>query len=330
MIDVKDRVKDYGSFRAVDGVSFSVASGEIVGLLGPNGAGKTTIMKVLTGYHYQSAGSAILNGVDVSQAPILAKRSVGYLPETAPLYTDMTVYEYLDFIAKSRGLQGSEKNEAITKTVNDCGLQDVVNKTIDTLSKGYRQRVGLAQAIIHSPEILILDEPTTGLDPNQIIEIRSLIKKIGKQKTVILSTHIMQEVEAVCDRVIIINNGKIAAEGTTSQISKELSGTTNVIDVTFKNSKEVFTQSSINDICSKLSNYCKAKEILVTNSGDNLLSLSLKIDNNENGAETVFDFAIENGIKIVSLASKQLNLEEIFIKLTSIDGEEASKLGGDK
>lgn len=328
MIDVKDLVKDYGSFRAVDGVSFSVNSGEIVGLLGPNGAGKTTIMKVLTGYHYQSGGSAVLNGVDVSKEPILAKKSVGYLPETAPLYTEMTVFEYLDFIAKSRSLYGQEKSDAITRVVNECGLNEVVGKTIDTLSKGYRQRVGLAQAIIHSPEILILDEPTTGLDPNQIMEIRSLIKKIGKQKTVILSTHIMQEVEAVCDRVIIINNGKIAAEGTTAQISKELSGTKNAIQVTFKKASAFKDEGAVKAICDKLSSSIAANEINVNSSSEDTLALSLQIDNRENGAEAVFDFAVSNGLKIVSLSSKELNLEEIFIKLTSSNEQE--NLGGNK
>lgn len=314
MIQVTNLVKDYGTLRAVDNVSFSVQSGEIIGLLGPNGAGKTTIMKVLTGYHYQSAGKAILNGFDVAEDPIEAKKSIGYLPETAPLYTDMTVKEYLDFIANSRLLSGEAKKNAIDNVVDECGLACVYNRIIDTLSKGYRQRVGLAQAILHSPEILILDEPTTGLDPNQILEIRNLIKKIGKQKTVILSTHIMQEVEAVCDRVIIINQGRVAAEGTTQSIAKQLAGAEIEIQAEFKNDK-----GDLNEVRLKkeLAEFLPSKEIHASSLENHRIAVSLKVEDQTDIEEKIFDFAVSHGYKLLALASKKLNLEEIFIKLTN-------------
>ena len=212
MIEVKNLVKNYGRFPAVKGVSFSIGKGDIVGLRGPNGAGQTTIMKVLTCYHYPDGGSATLNGYDAIREPLQVKHQIGYLPEMAPVYTDLNVYEYLNFIAEARGIDGAEKGARIEKTAAECGLTSVLYKEIGNLSKGYRQRVGLAQAILHEPEILILDEPTTGLDPNQIIEIRNLIKKIGKEKTVLLSTHILQEVEAVCDRDAAINALEVSTD----------------------------------------------------------------------------------------------------------------------
>jgi len=205
MIEASNLGKRYGTLEAVRGVSFSINPGEVVGLLGPNGAGKTTIMKILTCYMFPSSGSATVNGWDIFERPLEIKKLVGYLPENAPLYTDLNVLEYLSFMAESRSLKGNAKTERIEWAVEECGLKSVVYRSIDTISKGFRQRTGLAQAILHDPEILVLDEPTTGLDPNQIIEIRELIKRLGKEKTVILSTHILQEVEATCGRVLILN-----------------------------------------------------------------------------------------------------------------------------
>ena len=224
MIEAVALTKRYGAVEAVRGASFRVDQGEIVGLLGPNGAGKTTIMKILTGYHYPTAGTVTVNGVDVTEDPVAVKRALGYLPENAPLYGDLTVREYLDFVADARSLTGAGRPEAVERTLEVCGLASQVDRPIDELSKGFRQRVGLAQAIIHDPAILILDEPTTGLDPNQIQEIRHLIRDLGSNKTVILSTHILQEVEAVCDRVLILHEGRIAASGTTEEIGRELKG----------------------------------------------------------------------------------------------------------
>ena len=224
MIEVTNLSKRYGSLEAVKGVSFGIPKGEVVGLLGPNGAGKTTIMKVLTTYMYPSGGTATVNGFDIFEQPLEIRKSVGYLPENAPLYTDLNVKEYLDFVADARSLRGERKKERIEWVIEECGLQSVLYRNIDKLSKGYRQRTGLAQAILHDPEILILDEPTTGLDPNQILEIRELIRRHGQKKTVILSTHILQEVEATCSRVLILNEGQIAAQGTVQEIQRGLQG----------------------------------------------------------------------------------------------------------
>ena len=221
-ISVKKIVKTYGTQRAVDGISFEIPSGEIVGFIGPNGAGKSTTMKIITGFLSDFEGEVLVNGIDVRQNPIEVKKIIGYLPEHNPLYLEMYVKEYLMFVAKIYGL-----NKNTEGTVNDIikrvGLEKEVHKKISMLSKGYRQRVGLAAVLVHDPKVLILDEPTTGLDPNQLIEIRSLIEAEGKSKTIMLSTHIMQEVEAICDRVIIINNGHIVANDTAENIKKDRS-----------------------------------------------------------------------------------------------------------
>ena len=219
-IKIQNLSKTYGTQRAVDDISFEVAKGEIVGFLGPNGAGKSTTMKILTGYLPATEGSAEVNGFDVKTSPLQVKSSIGYLPEHNPLYLDMYVREFLEFIGSLYGLKGKTLQIKVAETIEMVGLGLEKHKKIGQLSKGYRQRVGLAQALIHNPDVLILDEPTTGLDPNQLIEIRDLIKSVGKDKTVIFSTHIMQEVEAICDRVVIINRGKIVANCTLSELKK--------------------------------------------------------------------------------------------------------------
>lgn len=211
-VEVKNLTKIFGAQRAVDDISFTAEQGQIVGFLGPNGAGKSTTMKIATCYLPPTAGTITVNGYDVVQDPMAVRRSVGYLPEHNPLYLDMYVHEYLQFIASVYGLKGNVGRERVKEMVELCGLTLEQGKKIGALSKGYRQRVGLAQALVHDPQVLILDEPTTGLDPNQIIEIRALIKRIGHNKTVIFSTHIMQEVTAICDRVVIINHGKLVAD----------------------------------------------------------------------------------------------------------------------
>ena len=224
MLLLEDVHKSYADFHAVKGVSFSVARGEIVGLLGPNGAGKTTILRILTAYHFPSSGRVEIDDLELLAYPEEIKNKIGYLPENAPVYSELTVAEYLEFQAGVRMDSAKERRAGIARAVKSCGLEEEYNRPISELSKGYRQRVGLAQAIVHDPEILILDEPTSGLDPNQIQEIRELIRSLGKKKTIILSTHIMQEVEAVCDRVLILNKGLIAAEGDTKSIGSELKG----------------------------------------------------------------------------------------------------------
>jgi ABC-2 type transport system ATP-binding protein len=216
MIEVKNLTKYYGDVCAVKGVSFSVNDGEITGLLGPNGAGKTTTMRMITGYLTPGSGSVHVGGISIVDDPISVKRMIGYLPESAPLYSDMLVYDYLNYAADVHRIE--DAGERVRDTAGECGLLEVMHKNIGELSKGYRQRVGLAHAMIHDPKILILDEPTSGLDPNQIVEIRRLIREIGKKKTVILSTHILSEVEAICDRVIIISSGSIVADNLTSEL----------------------------------------------------------------------------------------------------------------
>ena len=221
-ISVKDVVKIYGTQRALDGISFEVSSGEIVGFIGPNGAGKSTTMKIITGYLSEFEGEVLVNGLDVKKDALAVKKMIGYLPELNPLYPEMYVREYLEFIARTYRI-----NKPIAEAVNDVivrtGLTKEQSKKIHMLSKGYRQRVGLASVLIHDPQVLILDEPTTGLDPNQLLEIRDLIGEVGKTRTVLLSTHIMQEVEAICDKVIIINNGRIVANDTAENIKQNKS-----------------------------------------------------------------------------------------------------------
>lgn len=221
-ISVKNIVKTYGTQRAVDGISFEIPSGEIVGFIGPNGAGKSTTMKIITGFLSDFEGEVLVNGIDVRQNPIEVKKIIGYLPEHNPLYLEMYVKEYLMFVAKIYGLNKNTEG-IVNDIIKRVGLEKEVHKKISMLSKGYRQRVGLAAVLVHDPKVLILDEPTTGLDPNQLIEIRSLIEAEGKSKTIMLSTHIMQEVEAICDRVIIINNGHIVANDTAENIKKDRS-----------------------------------------------------------------------------------------------------------
>ena len=225
MIEIKNLKKRFGSTQVLDDLSLTVNKGEILGFLGPNGAGKTTTMKIVTGFWTPSSGSVTVGGKDVVADSLETRAMIGYLPETVPLYEDMRVYEYLKFIGEVRGLPKEEIRGRMKEVIEQTGLQKVVRKPIEELSKGYRQRVGLAQAIMHKPQILILDEPTTGLDPNQIVEIRDLIKQLGREKTVIFSTHILSEVSATCDRAVIINNGRIVAEGKPSELAAKAGST---------------------------------------------------------------------------------------------------------
>ena len=238
-IKVENLTKYYGqqTEAAVKDISFEVNTGEIVGFLGPNGAGKTTTVKMITTYLTPSSGSAYVDGLDTEEKSIEVRRKIGYLPELNPLYADMNVLDYLKYVAELQSVEKSQINESIKKMVKVCGLKDVKHKDIGELSKGYKQRVGLAQAMIHDPDVLILDEPTSGLDPNQIIEIRKLIKELGKKKTVMLSTHILQEVQATCDRVLIINKGEIVADGTPDSLQKQFQGKLNITLVLKKDPK---------------------------------------------------------------------------------------------
>ena len=296
-IEVQNISKNYGAQKALDNISFSVKKGEIVGFLGPNGAGKSTLMKILTTYITADEGEAKVNGHDVSSEIKSVQKSVGYLPEHNPLYLDLYIREYLAFNADIYKVPKSRIEEVIQLT----GLTPESSKKIGQLSKGYRQRVGLACALLHDPEVLILDEPTTGLDPNQLVEIRELIKNIGKNKTVFLSTHIMQEVEAICERVIIINNGKLVTDKNLSNLVKEQSE--QVIEVEFD-------QLLSNTDFDSLSNLTSIKRV-----NDYTWELTFKSDEDKRG--NVFDFAQEKGFKILQLSLKNKNLEQIFREKTA-------------
>ena len=299
-IEVNNITKIYGEQKALDNVSFEIGSGEIVGFLGPNGAGKSTMMKILTCFIPQSEGTAKVCGYDVSVDTILARQNVGYLPEHNPLYLDMYVKEYLQFIAGLHQLRN--KKRLVADMIDKVGLGVEQNKVIGALSKGYRQRVGLAQAMIHDPKVLILDEPTTGLDPNQIIEIRNLIKDIGKEKTVMMSTHIMQEVEAICDRVIIINNGKIAADDTALNI-KSKQKQISIITVEFSENVEV---SEIK----KLQGVNKVESL-----GNN--KYHIFSDSDSDVRPLLFNFAVGKSVEVLTLQKEEETMEQIFKDFTS-------------
>ncbi|MEN8187678.1 MAG: gliding motility-associated ABC transporter ATP-binding subunit GldA [Bacteroidota bacterium] len=293
---VKNTSKLYGTQKALNDVSFEIESGEIVGFLGPNGAGKSTMMKILTTYIPQTEGEIRVNNFDVDQNPIEVKRSVGYLPEHNPLYIEMYVREYLAYNAEIHKIDKSR----IEEVIDLVGLTPESHKKIEQLSKGYRQRVGLAAALLHDPEVLILDEPTTGLDPNQLADIRNLIKEIGKTKTVLLSTHIMQEVEAMCDRVIIINKGNIVADKNLKDLLKHQE---QIIEVEFDLSVEQQLLNKIKGL----------KE--VENKFDNTWQLTF--DSSEDMRPAIFDFANENGLKTLQMQQKISSLETLFKDLTS-------------
>jgi ABC-2 type transport system ATP-binding protein len=294
-IEITELSKSYDTQKAIDAVSFSIQNGEIVGFLGPNGAGKSTLMKILTGYLIPDSGEAIVNGFNIHHQIQEVKKSIGYLPEHNPQYLDLYVREYLAFNAQVYHVEKSRIDEVIQLT----GLTSESHKKIGQLSKGYRQRVGIANALLHNPEVLILDEPTTGLDPNQLLEIRELIKNIGKNKTVFLSTHIMQEVEAICDRVIIINKGKIVAD---KKIDKLSNGNIQLIEVEFDLPITEELLLTIPEITAA---------VLMQNKVWQLSFVSL-----QDVRVLVFDFAQANGLKTLQLTVKNKNLESVFRELT--------------
>ena len=294
-IEVKNITKLYGEQKALNNVSFSIKKGEIVGFLGPNGAGKSTMMKIITGYINASEGEVFVNNFDVSTHKIEAQKSIGYLPENNPLYLEMYVREYLQFNASIHKISKEEIENIIVKV----GLTPEAHKKINQLSKGYRQRVGLAAALLHNPDVLILDEPTTGLDPNQLAEIRSLIKEVGKDKTVLFSSHILQEVEAICDRVILIHNGQIIAD----KNLKELTGNQEqLIEVEFDYKVEKQLIENIPHLKS------------ANNVHDTIWELTF--DTSKDMRPAVFDFAHDHGLKTLNLTTKNKNLERLFRELT--------------
>ena len=295
-IEVQNISKSYGAQKALDNVSFSIKKGEIVGFLGPNGAGKSTLMKILTTFIHADEGTASVNGSDVSEDQKAVQLSVGYLPEHNPLYLDLYVREYLEFNADVYKVAKSRIEEVIQLT----GLTPESHKKIGQLSKGYRQRVGLATALLHNPDVLILDEPTTGLDPNQLVEIRNVIKNVGKDKTVFLSTHIMQEVEAICDRVIIIDNGKIVTDKKLNKLVSEEKE--QIIEVEFDKTIDETLLANLTNIKT------------YKNTVDNIWLLTFNTE--EDMRPKVFDFAHDNGLKTLQISLKSKNLEQIFREKT--------------
>ena len=304
---VKNLVKQYGEQRAVNNASFEVKKGEIVGFLGPNGAGKSTTMKIITGYLRADTGNAFVCGLDVNENAIAIKKKIGYLPESNPLYPEMYVREYLSFIAGIHELTNAVR--AVEKVITLTGLTIESKKRISQLSKGYKQRVGLAAALIHEPEVLILDEPTSGLDPNQIVEIRNVIKQHGQNKTVLFSSHILQEVEAICDRVIIINKGQIVADDTLVNLQKRKNDR-QIVSVRFK---ENIDQKLLEEIAGV------SKVTRATNGNLTNMKTDWKLETNdpETVRKQIVNFAVVHNLNIISLQTDENSLEQIFRSLTS-------------
>lgn len=308
MINVENLHKSFGNVHAVDGVSFNVSRGEVVGLLGPNGAGKTTTMRVITGYLPGDSGSVKIHGIEVTTDSLEIKKCIGYLPENAPIYTDMEVTEYLVYIAKLRGIASAELRKSLSEMIETCGLGSVVGRPIGELSKGFKQRVGLAAAMIHKPLVLILDEPTSGLDPNQIVEIRSLIREIGKKRTVVLSTHIMQEVEATCSRALIISNGKLVGEGTIDELIRKGAA---------KGTYTISTRAARDHIEKELHKLPGMKiGKWLTEQNEEKQRCTLENGDGADRSEDIFRWAVASNITLSELSHEAISLEEVFRELT--------------
>jgi ABC-2 type transport system ATP-binding protein len=307
MIEIKNLTKKIGENQILNDISFTVKTGEILGFLGPNGAGKTSTMKIITSYWTPTSGSIVIDGIDAVNDSLKTRAKIGYLPETVPLYEDMKVSEYLKFVAEMRGLSGEKLKARIAEVITSCGVTNVMNKPIDELSKGYRQRVGLAQAIMGNPDVLILDEPTTGLDPNQIMEIRELIKKIGKEKTVIFSTHILSEVSAVCDRVIIINNGKIVGEGSPAELINKTKSK-QIITVKVEGNKEA--------IAAVLHKISGVVNVALAKTEGAVLIYQIETASGVDDRGVINKALIMGGFNVLEISKAEANLEDAFRELT--------------
>jgi ABC-2 type transport system ATP-binding protein len=305
-IVVQTFTKKYGAQKAVDNVTFTVKTGEVLGFLGPNGAGKTTTMKAITCFLAPNAGDIQVGGISIRDNPDEIKRNIGYLPENNPLYGDMPVIDYLHFVASLHQIPKQMIKEKIIEMVNLCGLEGEKHKKINELSKGYKQRVGLAQALIHDPRVLVLDEPTAGLDPNQIMEIRDLIRKIGKEKTVILSSHILAEVEATCDRILIINKGKIVADGSSGQLRKQAQGR-EILKVTIEG-------GDINTIFKALQDLEKTELVDFISKSDGQFEVQSKPDTTSR--RDIFQLCVDKGWYLTELTPTETKLEDVFRELT--------------
>ena len=331
MIEVRNLSKSYGDVRAVRDVSFDVGRDQVVGFLGPNGAGKTTIMKILTCFHFPTEGTAVVDGVSVADDPVRVKERIGYLPENVPLYGDLSVDEHLAFAAEARLIPKRERRRAVDAALEACGLTGFRGRRVETLSKGYRQRAGLALAILHDPPILILDEPTGGLDPNQIIEIRELIRELGRRKTVILSSHILREVEAICSRVLIVNRGTIAAQGTPAEIAASMRGG-DTWEILVKSAGSAGAGAGL--IAERLSGLGDGiGSIRSRDLGDGVVELGFFVpvgeeDSPHSGGERIFDWAVGEGLKVLGMSRSRLSLEDIFVSLTAATETSAAATEG--
>jgi len=305
MISVNSLTKYYGELLAVDNISFTIRKGEITGLLGPNGAGKTTTLRMLTCYLKPSRGRISIGDFMVDENPMEIRNIIGYLPESAPIYSDMLVFDYLKYIGQIRQIEDRKRIKEISRI---CGLDEVMHQNVGELSKGYRQRVGLAHAMIHNPEILILDEPTSGLDPNQIVEIRNIIKEIGKEKTVILSTHILSEVEATCDRVIIINKGKIVADGMTTEL---ISSFGNDVKISLK-----ISGTDFNTLSEEIKKIEGIQKITQTENNENLTSAVVMATSEKDNRPEIFRLVTEKEWILYEMSREENSLENVFREIT--------------
>ena len=314
MIKVTDLSKNYGAVEAVKSISFDIQDGEIVGFLGANGAGKTTTLKMMTGYLVPTSGSIEVNDMNIIDDTHAIQKQIGYLPELNPLYTEMRVYEYLEFLAGIRKITGKEFKDALARVVEQCGLNGVVHKTISDCSKGYKQRIGLAAAMIHDPKILILDEPVTGLDPNQIVEIRRLIKNLGKEKLVFMSSHILQEIQATVDRIIIINQGEIVANGTSDELMRNFMGNV-LLNMDIKGA----ATESVEHIQAKIPSI----KYISMDESNGIQSVQFEYGKDTDPREDLFHYALENNWTILKMNPHTTNLEDIFRNLTKEGGANA-------
>src|SRR6266851_4003990 len=314
MISIEGLTKDYGTTQALRGVSFEVPRGQVVGFLGPNGAGKSTTMRILAGYATATSGTARVKGIDVAEDSVATRRLIGYLPENNPLYEEMMVLDFLEFVAQVRGVPDSEQRARIKSAVERCGLHNMAGKNIGQLSKGFRQRVGLAQAILHDPDLLILDEPTSGLDPNQIVEIRNLIKDLGREKTVILCTHILSEVQSTCNRVLIINEGKLVADDTPEHLTTGQGGTVQV--VLASRFGGTLQPTEVRSLLERIPGVSAVESGQAE--GPGTLGFVLRYAD-EDPRRGLFEAAVKNNLLILEVRRKHVSLEETFRKLTTAE-----------
>jgi len=307
LVRIENLSKNFGQVKAVKSISFELKDGEIVGFLGANGAGKSTTLKMITGYISPTAGNVHVDGINIIDDHLEIQKQIGYLPELNPLYAEMKVYDYLRFHAEIRGIKDGDFTQALSKVVKDCSLQGIVHRTIGNCSKGYKQRLGLAAAMIHNPKILILDEPVSGLDPNQIVEIRRLIKKLGKEKLVLMSSHILQEIQATVDRIIIIHNGEIVADGTSDELIADSQGLTHL---------KLEIDGGEEDAIQEMKATIPSITIQSISRNDDSMDILIEYPNTADPRKDIFSYAVDHGWSILEMSASKRDLESIFRNLT--------------